>query len=532
MRRLFVLLLPLVAVNLMADATPYSVASLVQVNEEAALADPLTEAFRSPTALVRATAARVVSVRGLEQFLPLLREAVGGEGDVIAAREEIRALALLGNDEDLALAVKAASRWPSGMDNALAVAVARRGGVAAVQGYLSTLRKTRMTNVAEVFRTALWGHVDAVTYAASRVLGEGDEAGWKGLLGALAESDTAMNGGVLASSLASGSEEIRSASVWFLVRGYANDPASMNEAVKNKIAEERAELSSDREDFGVELLRRMLGRERTDDARWLKFLESKEADGLLAGESAALQYLTDAEYAVRYDRCEVQSRDCAMPPKRGSRTIPSQPVGPPVFNLPEVLPAGLTDAIMNGAGCRGEWLGVATASVDSAGRVTTLDLAPVTTSNSCRRAVDLLLRLSMATNASMRSGLSGPVLLAHAARDPLCLDEDPPTDLPATPAMRIGGALQAPKVIKRVEPRFPASARKSMGNNRNVLVVVEALISKSGCVRSLRVLQQSPFPELNGAALMALSRWSFTPGYFEGQPVDVRFNLTMNFKVW
>ena len=90
--------------------------------------------------------------------------------------------------------------------------------------------------------------------------------------------------------------------------------------------------------------------------------------------------------------------------------------------------------------------------------------------------------------------------------------------------------MQPPKVKKRVEPIFPASARQSMGHGRNVLVIVDSVISKTGCVRSMRVVEQSPYPELNGAALMALSQWTFAPGYLDGKPVDVHFNLTINFK--
>jgi TonB family protein len=91
--------------------------------------------------------------------------------------------------------------------------------------------------------------------------------------------------------------------------------------------------------------------------------------------------------------------------------------------------------------------------------------------------------------------------------------------------------VQAPKVRRRVEPRFPERARQAMAGQHNVYVVVQAVISKTGCVRSLRLLEQSPYPDLNGAAAMALSQWTFTPGYFDGKPVDVQFTLTINFQV-
>jgi TonB family protein len=133
----------------------------------------------------------------------------------------------------------------------------------------------------------------------------------------------------------------------------------------------------------------------------------------------------------------------------------------------------------------------------------------------------------MAINTSMRSGFTGPVLLVHPARSKLCLDEDlPDAD---TSTFRTDGAIQPPTIKKRVEPRFPATASNAMAG-RNVIIIVEAVVSKTGCVRSLRIVEQSPFPELNGAALMALSQWRFTPAYLDGKPVDMLFNLSINFK--
>jgi TonB family protein len=69
-----------------------------------------------------------------------------------------------------------------------------------------------------------------------------------------------------------------------------------------------------------------------------------------------------------------------------------------------------------------------------------------------------------------------------------------------------------------------------MGGGYNVLVIVESVISTNGCVRSIRLLEQSPYPDINGAAVMALSQWKFRPGYLDNKPVDVIFNLTVNFK--
>ena len=523
------LLLLLVATTLVADTTPYTVASLVHEKDVAVLDSSLGAALTSPTPLARATAARVITVRDRIELLPQLCERLDIETDATAAREVIRAIGLLGQTDDIAAAIEASKRWPSGMDDALAVAVARRGATNALPIYADALKKTRMSNHSEFFRVALWGQTNFIAFAGSRLLGSDDESGWRGLLAALAHSDAAMNPGVLAASIDSDQEGIRAASLWFLVRGYAIDPSAIHALVREKLAVKPAEASSDREDFARELLRRMLGGEKANDPRWLKFLASEEADRLLAGDTAPLQYLTDDEYAIRYNRCEVQSQSCALPQKRSTKTIPSQPVAPPAFSLPEVLPAGLADSIVDGARCRGAWIGVASSTVDQAGRIRTLDLAPVSTTPSCRRALDTMLRLSLADNTSLRSGFSGPILLVHAERTSLCLDEAPP-QAGASSTYRVDGVIQAPKVKKRVEPHFPESAVKSMGPNRNVFVLIECVISSTGCVRNLRIIEQSPYPAMNGAALMAVTQWSFIPGALDGKPVDVIFNLMINFR--
>jgi protein TonB len=530
MRGLLFVLLCVPAVALSGGPTAFSVATLVHEKDEAVLQDALREGIAAPEPLVRATAARVIAMRGLAPLLPLLRESVKTETDATAAREQLRALAFLGDKDDVAAAAGAASRFPAGMDNAVALAVARRGGVEAVDLYRTTLRTTRMTNAAEFFRVALWGRGAAMAYAGSRLIGSGDEPGWRGLLGAFLHSNAAMHAPVLASSLTASDEGIRSASVWYVVHSYAADPRALPQQVREKLLEPRTELSSDREDFGLELARRMLGGEKKDDPRWQRFIESIEADELFAGEDHALQYLTDEEYRLRYMRCEVQVRECAMPKKRSRHFVPSIAVAPPAIDLPSLLPAGLADAILKDSGCSSSWIGVIDATVDPAGRVQNIDLARIETPPSCKRALETLLRVSYATNTSLRSPFTSPVLLVRPERGGMCLDEAPPADT-MTSTLRVGGAVEAPKVLKRAEPRFPESARHALAGTGGVAVVVESVIAKEGCVRNLRLLEQSPYPELNGAALMALSQWKFAPGQVDGKPADVLFNLTINFEL-
>jgi protein TonB len=93
--------------------------------------------------------------------------------------------------------------------------------------------------------------------------------------------------------------------------------------------------------------------------------------------------------------------------------------------------------------------------------------------------------------------------------------------------LRVGGDVKAPIVINRVEPQYPEVARKARISG---MVIVECTISKTGDVTGIHVLKPLPFG-LDQAAVDAVKRWKFKPGTLNGQPVDVIFNLTVNFKL-
>lgn len=516
------LLLPALAA-LGSDPTP---ASLVATDSN----DVLVAGLQSAGVLTRATAARVAMLNRAATLLPQLRDALAHESDGVAAREEIRAVVLLGNPDDVAFAATQSAKWPAAMDDALADAIARHG-VDALDLYHAHLAKSRMTTRSDFFRQALWAHPELLPVTASRLLGWRDADGWNGLLRTAFDSAVAVPAGPLTASVDMADAEIRDASIWYLVRGYAQDPAAIHDPLRAALLAPRAEAAADREDFGRELLRRMLGEERRDNERWLKFLATDEADRLLQRESeSVLQYFTDTEYRTRQNRCVIQSAECKMPEKRPGRVIPSQPVAEPAFVLPSLLPAGLADAVMSDARCNGEWLGVGSATVDASGRVTQVDLKDVNTSDRCRKAAERILRLSLATPTSIRGASSGPVLMVKAAKTPLCLNE-PPADVPER-LVRVGGEVKPPIVQKRVEPIFPRTARQAMSERgTSVRVIVESVITREGCVRNMRLLSQAPFGEMNGSALLALSQWTFIPAYLDGKPIDALFNLTINFRL-
>lgn len=94
--------------------------------------------------------------------------------------------------------------------------------------------------------------------------------------------------------------------------------------------------------------------------------------------------------------------------------------------------------------------------------------------------------------------------------------------------IRITGDVVKPVLIKRVDPVYPDLARKA---HIEGMVVVEAVISKSGKVVDARVIKSMGKSGLDEAAIDAVMQWEFTPATLNGIPVDVYMNLTVIFKL-
>lgn len=494
------------------------VAALVHETDAARLDVALPDALRSTDALTRATAARVAGVREVKSSLPAIRERILAETDHSAVREQLRTLALLGEESDVDLAIQAASKLPEWADLVVSDAVARRGGADAVNLYLTKLRSLR--RMSDFFERALWNRPALIEPAATRLLAVSDERGWQDLLDALYDAALVLPPANVTRGLGSHSDGIRSATAWYLVRGYANDATKIAPDVRTALLGAQ-EVASDREAFARELLRRMLGQTPVESERWTKWLATPDADALMSTETSV--HLTMNEFAVREKRCKSMPVSCPLP-KAGRKRIEATPVRPSPFVLPGTLPPGL-DQELKAQVCN--WFGLVTATVDPAGRVQNVDYSKLSTS--CRETLSTVMKLSYATNATMTSPTTASeILLVKATRGAPCLDEHEEDVLGPR---RVTPEVSAPVVKKRVEPGFPSSVRSSMSRATDVLVVGTAVISRTGCVRSVGLTAQSPYPQLNASVLAALSQWTFEPARLDGKPIDVIFDLTVSFRL-
>jgi TonB family protein len=108
--------------------------------------------------------------------------------------------------------------------------------------------------------------------------------------------------------------------------------------------------------------------------------------------------------------------------------------------------------------------------------------------------------LASSDSASVNSGLEAPV--------------------PVAPAV-----MQENLVVSRV-PAYPEVAR---ADHVEGPVVMQAIISKSGTVGHLHVVQGDPL--LRGAASEAVSKWRYRPYTVNGRPVEVATTVTVDFKL-
>lgn len=91
--------------------------------------------------------------------------------------------------------------------------------------------------------------------------------------------------------------------------------------------------------------------------------------------------------------------------------------------------------------------------------------------------------------------------------------------------LAVEGTVTKPEAIAKAEPLYTETARRARIEGK---VTIEAIIDKHGNVVSTRVLDSLPLG-LDKAAVDAVKKWRFKPATQNGQPVNVRYILAVNF---
>jgi protein TonB len=105
----------------------------------------------------------------------------------------------------------------------------------------------------------------------------------------------------------------------------------------------------------------------------------------------------------------------------------------------------------------------------------------------------------------------------------------PPPPAPPPPQKdptHVGGDIKQPKQLKGCEPVYPAMAVAAKVQG---MVIVEAVIDKSGNVKDAHILKHHPL--LDDAALAAVRCRQYSPTLLNGIPIEVVFTVTVNFQL-
>jgi TonB family protein len=92
---------------------------------------------------------------------------------------------------------------------------------------------------------------------------------------------------------------------------------------------------------------------------------------------------------------------------------------------------------------------------------------------------------------------------------------------------KVGGDVQAPKLIHKVEPWYSEAARDAKVEGT---VRLSIIVGADGKTSGIQVLE-SLHPDLDRNAVEAVSQWLFEPGTKKGKPVPVRATIEINFRL-
>jgi protein TonB len=117
-------------------------------------------------------------------------------------------------------------------------------------------------------------------------------------------------------------------------------------------------------------------------------------------------------------------------------------------------------------------------------------------------------------------GVVGGRLAVPAPPPPL-----PPVAAPRAP-VRIGGQIESPALLHRVNPRYPDMAVHAKVTG---VVILEATVDTEGRVESVRVLRSISL--LEKAAIEAVKQWRYSPLVLNGIPEPFIVTVTLRFSI-
>jgi TonB family protein len=124
-----------------------------------------------------------------------------------------------------------------------------------------------------------------------------------------------------------------------------------------------------------------------------------------------------------------------------------------------------------------------------------------------------------------------PPVADTAVSEPPPLPEPTPEPAPVERSTGVYSAVPPggtqPQEIDRVMPRYPAIARR---RNIGGAVVVRGIVRRDGTIDNVEIIKDLPYG-LGEEARRAVSQWRFRPATYRGEPIDVYYTVTVNFRL-
>jgi TonB family protein len=522
--------------------SPGALALLTPNGREVDARERLRQGLRDPRAEVRAAAARVITISGVSALADELMTVLQREEDAAAAEEEVLALVTVGGPAPDQAIVDLARQRPERAP-AVLIALARRRGPSAwphVWALRSAL-KARQLNA--VFLQASRGQAEGLTPAAIVATRDQDADAWDAVLAVAREQDVDLSASV-ASALGSPSDTIRASTRWHVLLTVPDD-GTLHPLIRDVLSEVTEPVPQNLDEparVAFELVRRLRGQPTREEPDLLSRVFFESASGwdlqsalarpavlrlLMPSEKAALAArLRDSDASLEEHLKKVRERRSSP-----SRERPSRGDAPRAVRTPGGFPPGFVADVVAVTGSRGKRDLVAmVAHYGQDGRPTTVSPPSADVSLACADAMRAL-GMNMLWPAE-RLPPSGPVILMLPCQAEFlqCLADEGRADSDSAPSapegQPVGGRITEPKKIRHVNPVYPETARRA---GIQGTVVMEAVISRTGCIGSLEVLRGDP--PLHAAAVNAVTGWRYTPTLLGRRPVPVIMTITVNFRL-
>ena len=100
----------------------------------------------------------------------------------------------------------------------------------------------------------------------------------------------------------------------------------------------------------------------------------------------------------------------------------------------------------------------------------------------------------------------------------------PPPPKPTQQRVRIGGNVQAAKMVRQIQPLYPQIAKTAHVQGT---VILHAIIAKDGSVQELQYISGPAL--LMRSAMDAVRQWKYQPTLLNGEPVEVDTTISVVF---